>query len=106
LYSPVVYDEEIRPLLKRRQASRHRKGTAIRTQETLQSTKSNEDQHPQELYPIVKDPTLVKAAQLALEDLKQSHQDLIWVIRMYYGIKAAFDELLVTRLNRNHGKEE
>lgn len=67
---------------------------------------ADEDQKPHELFPIIKDPTLVKATQMVLQGLQQSHKDIVSVIRVYSGIKTTFDQLLKARLHQNHVKEE
>ena len=62
------------------------------------------EENPHELYPLVRDPTLVRAAQLAILQL-QSESDLHLVIRMYDGIKKRFQQLLQQRLS-NHRRHE
>ena len=54
---------------------------------------------PEEFLPVVRDPTLVRAVQLAvlkLQDIADTEQ----VIKQYHGIERRFQELLKSRLSQ------
>ena len=58
-------------------------------------------------FPILKDPTLVRAAQMAvlelLEQAKIRQNDLKWLIKQFHGIQITFRQLLQQRLDvRRH----
>ena len=64
------------------------------------------DRRPYERMPILKDPALVRAAQLAVLQLGQEHQsceDVEYVIRVFGGIYSQFKQLLMQRITaRGH----
>lgn len=55
------------------------------------------EENPHELFPIARDPTLVRAAQLAILEL-QCEKDPLVVIRLYDGLVRRFQKLLRLRL--------
>ena len=56
----------------------------------------------QDSRPIVVDPTLVRAAQLAdihlLNEAKERGNDLKFLIQMYFGLEEGFNKLLRSRV--------
>lgn len=58
------------------------------------------DEHPHERMPILKDPVLVRAAQLAILNIeeKSRDEDLELVVKRYQGIERSFRRLLKDRL--------
>ena len=68
---------------------------------------SHEDPH--ERLPIVKDPTLVRATQLAILEVAKdprSHHEVEFVVKMYMGIEKAFRRLLRARLKNSTPQHE
>lgn len=67
---------------------------------------STEDSH--ERLPLLKDPTLVRATQLAILEIAEdprSRHDVQFVVKMYMGIEKAFRRLLQARLENNSSQE-
>ena len=64
-----------------------------------------EEENPHHSFPIVKDPTLVKSAQLAINSLL-NEDNLPSIIRKYQKLKFAFDKLLRVRLSILKKNEE
>ena len=54
--------------------------------------------NPEKWFPIMKDPKLVRAGQLAslalLEEATVQNNDLMWIISRFYGLELRFNELL------------
>lgn len=64
---------------------------------------------PHERMPILKDPTLVRATQLAILEVAQdrrSRQDVVFLVKMYKGIEKAFRRLLRIRLDQTNSSED
>ena len=61
---------------------------------------SSSDTRPEHVLPVVKDPILVRAAQLAVLNFSQDERahDIKWLIQMYSALYSAFKELLKSRL--------
>ena len=71
----------------------------------VQTIESTLDEVPEKRFPILRDPTLVRAAQLAdLDLLQKAKKDHLhsseWLVKQYYGLLLKFNELLNARLNR------
>lgn len=59
-------------------------------------------EEPHERMPLLKDPTLVRAAQLAILDVAEdprSKEDVLFVVRMFRAIEREFRQKLKDRLN-------
>ena len=68
----------------------------------MYSHSSQEMLEPEAFFPVVKDATLVRAAQLAvLELLKQPDgtRDVKWLIKMFNGIQQQFKKSLIQRMS-------
>ena len=78
-----------------------KEASAIGLCDVYPRTSSCVESNPEERYPIVKDPTLVRAAQLAclrLLDCLPEHDQTEFVVRMYSSMEDRFNSLLKTRI--------
>jgi hypothetical protein len=54
--------------------------------------------NPEEYLPVVQDPTLVRAMQLCILELRNQHHDPISIVEMFSQLFQAFKDLLTERL--------
>lgn len=60
---------------------------------------------PHERYPILKDPVLVRATQLAVLEIKndpKSKENVEFVVQMFSSIQSIFRKLLQERISSSH----
>ena len=78
-----------------------KEASAIGLCDVYPRTSSCVENNPEERYPVVKDPTLVRAAQLACLRLLHclpEHDRTEFVVRMYSSLEDRFNSLLKTRI--------
>jgi hypothetical protein len=63
-------------------------------------------QNPHELFPLIQDPTLVRAAQLAVLTFLKENQGLQETIKLFSGLFLGFSSLLKKRIDNSNRKEE